>query len=200
MVKPMNYKQIIIICFVLIFASLAVASEEAVESSNETSQNVHFEKIEINEEEKLNLQRFESIIKYDIVTVHPVAFKKDADSGEIVIELSGKEFKLQLEPGIYINEGDQQFLHNETGLYEIEMGEIYTYNGKVVGYPQSEVHFTVSNTVVLGTVEINDIKYRIGRAGKIERNGEKIVVDIIYRNGDVESSETLPSGDDLVYD
>jgi hypothetical protein len=69
------------------------ASAEAVESSNENlqtpvelgTQSLHFEKINIDEHDGLNLQRFESIKKYDLVTVDPIAFKKDAHSGEITI-------------------------------------------------------------------------------------------------------------------
>jgi hypothetical protein len=150
--RSMNNKQVIIICFVLVFVSLIVASDKAVESSNETSQNVHFEKIEIYEDDGVNLQRFQSIKKYDIVTVDPVAFMKDADSGKITIELSGKEYKLELGSGKYLNEGNTP--------------EIYSYRGQVVGYPESKVHFTVTDTVVLGTVDFGDIgnaKYRIER-------------------------------------
>jgi hypothetical protein len=180
----MNYKQIIIICFVLIFVSLIVASEESVESSNETlqtpvefdTQNVHFEKIEIYEDDELNLQRFDSITKYDIVTVDPVAFKKDANSGEITIELSGKEYKLEFEPAVQIH---------GTG--------IYTFNGKVVGCPESKVRFTVSESGVIGWVKfggIRNIKYIIEQAGDIKRNGERIEVDVIYRNVDVEPGGT----------
>ncbi|WMW23879.1 hypothetical protein RE474_07140 [Methanolobus sediminis] len=185
----MNYKQIIVICFVLVFISLIVVSEKAVESSNETSQNVHFEKIEINEDDGINLQRFDSITKYDIVTVDPVAFIKDADSGKITIELSGKEYKLELEPGILMNEGSKP--------------EIYTYNGNVVGYSESKARFTASEAGVIGRVDfggILNIKYIIEQAGEIRRNGEKIEINVIYRSGDVEPGGTLPSSDDEVSD
>jgi hypothetical protein len=182
----MNYKQVIIICFVLVFVSLIVASDKAVESSNETSQNVHFEKIEIYEDDGVNLQRFQSIKKYDIVTVDPVAFMKDADSGKITIELSGKEYKLELEPGILMNEGSKP--------------EIHTYNGNVIGYSESNVRFTTSEAGVIGWVKVDDIKYIIEQAGEIRRNGEKIEIDVIYRSGDVEPGATLPSSDDEVSD
>lgn len=185
----MNNKQIIIICFVLGFVSLIVINEKAVESSNETSQNVHFEEIEINEDDGVNLQRFDSITKYDIVTVDPVAFMKDADSGKITIQLSGKEYKLELEPGILMNEGSKP--------------EIYIYNGNVVGYSKSKARFTASEAGVIGWVDLGgilNIKYIIEQAGEIRRNGEKMEVDVVYRNVDVDSSGTPPSSDDLVYD
>jgi hypothetical protein len=80
------------------------------------------------------------------------------------------------------------------------MPKIYTYNGKVVGYPESKARFTVSDTGLVGWVKVGDIKYIIERAGKIERNGEKTAVNVVYSNADVDSSGTLTSPDDIVYD
>ncbi|ETA67966.1 Reprolysin family propeptide [Methanolobus tindarius DSM 2278] len=204
----MRNKQTIAICFVIAIICSMAASAEAVEASNDNLQasvesdtlNEHFEKISIDKSDRLNLRSFDSIKKYDFVTVDPIAFQKDANSGEITIEIAGEDFKLELEPAIYINEGDTLAIHNETGLYEIEMPEIYTYNGKVVGYPESKTRFTVSDTGLVGRVEIGDIKYIIERAGYIERDGKKTAVNVVYSNVDISPSGTLPSSDDLVYD
>ncbi|AKB56448.1 hypothetical protein A9239_17030 [Methanosarcina sp. A14] len=208
-----NHKKVALVmlatlCF---FTGLATASSDLKMDSvqyvgNESIDvlfNQYYEEISLDELGKSGVYRLNvpnTITKYDLLLMNPELFKKDADLGKMTIQLIGQNFELQLEPGIWVSKGDKEIIKNETGIYEIDMPEVYNYYGSVVGIPESKVRFTVSDDAVLGWIEVKDVKYIISQAGWMEENGEKKVLHVVYRNTDKVISGVPPASDDVAYE
>ena len=98
----------------MLLVSMIFVPAVSADVSNESidvSFNQYYKEIESNElkkyeEYKLNVP--DTITKYDLLLMNPEAFKKDADSGEMTVQLAGQNFELHLEPGIWISEGDKE--------------------------------------------------------------------------------------------
>lgn len=179
-------------------ASAEVSNESIDTSLNQYYTEISFDELEKHGEYKLNVQ--DTITKYDLLLMNSEAFRKDADSGKMTIQLAGQTFELQLEPGIWISKGDKEIIQNKTGMYEIDMPEIYNYYGSIVGVPESRVRFTVSDDAVLGWIKVGDVKYIISQVGWIKEDGEKKVLHAIYRNTDKVISGIPTPLDDIVYE
>jgi len=190
---------ILLVSMIFVPAVSADVSNESIDVPfNQYYKEIESNELEKYEEYKLNVS--DTITKYDLLLMNPEAFKKDADSGEMTVQLAGQNFELHLEPGIWISEGDKEIIKNETGIYEIDMPPVYNYYGDIVGDPESKVRFTVSNDAVLGWIKANDIKYIVSQAGWIEEDGEKKVLHAVYRNVDKVISGIPPSSDDVIYE
>lgn len=137
------------------------------------------------------------ISKYELILIDAAEFKQTADTGTMELNLAGTGFVLEIEPGIWINEGMNESIQNEDGTTtEQEMEPIYQYNGKVKNQPESKVRFTMDNQTVLGTIDANNDWYVIEQTGWIIDNGIKRTVYIAYNESDIKYATILDSLDE----
>ncbi|WP_319507671.1 hypothetical protein [uncultured Methanolobus sp.] len=112
--------------------------------------------------------------------------------------LAGTDFVLEMEPGIWVNEGMTESIQNEDGtITEQEMEPIYQYTGIVRDQQEtSNVLFTIDNQIVLGTVYSNTETYVIEQLGWGMDNNTKRTVYVAYKESDVEYTtiSSYPSG------
>jgi hypothetical protein len=102
------------------------------------------------------------------------------------MNLVGKRFILDMEPGIWVNEGINESFDNENGItIEREIEPIYQYNGKVENKHESEASFTLDNQTVLGWIAIKNERYVIEQVGWVMDNKTKMTVYIAYKESDI---------------
>ena len=126
-----------------------------------------------------------TITKYELIIIDAVRFKQHADTGRMEINLVGDNFVLDMEPGIWANEGiNESFDDENSTTIEREMKPIYQYNGKVKGQPESEVSFTLDNQIVLGWITADGEQYVIEQIGWVMDDDTKKTVCIAYKESD----------------
>lgn len=126
------------------------------------------------------------ITKYELITINAAEFKQTADTGSMELNLAGTNFVLEMEPGIWVNEGMNESFQNEDGFdVERERELIYQYNGIVKNQPESKVRFTMDNQTVRGTIDSNNERYVIEQAGWIIDNNTKRTVYVAYKESDI---------------
>ncbi|WMW26384.1 hypothetical protein RE474_06665 [Methanolobus sediminis] len=142
-----------------------------------------------------------TITKYELITIDPAEFKQTADTGTMELNLAGTGFVLEMDPGIWVNEGMNESFQNEDGIdVEREMEPIYQYNGIVRDQQEtSNVLFTMDNQTVLGTVYSNTETYVIEQVGWVMDNNTKRTVYVAYKESDIEytTNSSYPSGKEL---
>ncbi|WP_340819991.1 hypothetical protein [Methanolobus sp. WCC4] len=137
------------------------------------------------------------ITKYELITIDAVEFKQTADTGTMELNLAGTGFVLEMEPGIWVNEGVKGLFDDENGTtLEREMEAIYQYNGMVRDKPEtSKVLFTMDDQTVLGTIDSNNERYVIEQIGWVMDNNTKRTVYIAYKESDIKYTiSSYPSG------
>lgn len=139
-----------------------------------------------------------TITKYELIIIDAVRFKQHADTGRMEINLVGDKFVLDMEPGIWANEGINESFDDENGtIIEREMEPIYQYNGKVKGQSESEVSFTLDSEIVLGWIAADGEQYVIEQIGWVMDNDTKRIVYIAYKESDVENTNQYDPDDYL---
>lgn len=129
-----------------------------------------------------------TITKYELITINANEFKQNADTGNLDLSLVGEKFILDMEPGIWVNEGLNESLDDENGItIKREMEPIYQYSGKVEDQPRSEASFTLDKQTVLGWIVIQNERYIIEQVGWVMDNETKKTVYVAYKESDVES-------------
>ena len=136
--------------------------------------------------EESNIEIPSIITKYELITINAAEFKQTADTGSMELNLAGTNFVLEMEPGIWVNEGMNGSFQNEDGFdVERERELIYQYNGIVKNQPESKVRFTMDNQTVRGTIDSNNERYVIEQAGWIIDNNTKRTVYVAYKESDI---------------
>lgn len=126
------------------------------------------------------------ITKYELITINAAEFKQTADTGSMELNLAGTNFVLEMEPGIWVNEGMNESFQNEGGFdVERERKPIYQYNGIVKNQPESKVRFTMDNQTVRGIIDSNNERYVIEQTGWIIDNNTKRTVYVTYKESDI---------------
>ena len=141
-----------------------------------------------------------TINKYELITINAAEFKQTADTGTMELNIAGTDFVLEMEPGIWVNEGMSEAIQNEDGtITEQEMEPIYQYNGIVRDQQEtSNVLFTIDNQTVLGTIDSNNDRYVIEQIGWVMNNDTKRTVYVAYKESDLKYTvSSYPSGKEL---
>jgi|GEM_PF-5569943 small-conductance mechanosensitive channel len=126
------------------------------------------------------------IKKYELITIDAVKFKQHADTGKMEINLVGENFVLDMEPGIWVNEGINESINYENGTTaKRKMEPIYQYNGKVENQSLSRVCFTLDNQIVLGWIAADGEQYIIEQIGWVMDNETKRTVYVAYKESDI---------------
>lgn len=150
----------------------------ATDSSSDILENISYDKDSL---------RFAEILdNFETVTSNPDVFLNDVVDGRVKLKLLGKEFDLELENTHILSDDAKVFIENETGTYTIPAVKINTYRGKVVGEENSSAGFAVSDEVVIGQIEIENICYAIELTNKTV-DGK--VVLVVYSSDDIKKHE-----------
>ncbi|MFI5384371.1 MAG: hypothetical protein ACHQXK_09080 [Methanosarcina thermophila] len=150
----------------------------ATDSSSDILENISYDKDSL---------RFAEILdNFETVTSNPDVFLNDVADGKVKLKLLGKEFDLELENTHILSDDAKVFIENETGTYIIPAAKINTYRGKVIGEENSSAGFAVSDEVVIGQIEIENICYAIELTNKTV-DGK--VVLVVYSSDDVKKHE-----------
>jgi|GEM_PF-1415765 len=133
-----------------------------VSSASNTSGNTTniFELVTINTS---SLRQNEYLTDYETVTANPEIFLDDVSDGDINMEILGQHFHLEL---------------NETFIVSkdaVTIEKIRTYRGKVVDVDDSRASFTVSETILIGSIEVNDTQYVMSSTNKT-KDGKVVIV------------------------
>ncbi|MDK2947045.1 MAG: hypothetical protein PWQ63_205 [Methanolobus sp.] len=147
-----------------------------------------------------NVEIPSTINKYELITINAAEFKQTADTGTMELNIAGTDFVLEMEPGIWVNEGMSEAIQNEDGtITEQEMEPIYQYNGIVRDQQEtSNVLFTIDNQTVLGTIDSNNDRYVIEQIGWVMNNDTKRTVYVAYKESDLKYTvSSYPSGKEL---
>ncbi|AKB19403.1 hypothetical protein [Methanosarcina sp. WWM596] len=92
-IKTIKGATLVVLAALCFFTGLETASAEISYESVDTPLNQYYTEISFNELEKYGDYKInvpDTITKYDLVLMNPEAFKKDADSGKISIQLAGQ--------------------------------------------------------------------------------------------------------------
>lgn len=173
---------------------IEITSRDFLERGAPISVDQYFNKVSLTKTDTYYLKKIpETITKYDLVTVDSYSFLRDAASGRMTVEFAEEKFELDLAGGIQTNKGIKKIIHNETGTYEMDIPPIYLFKGKVVGSPESEVQFTISNNALLGYIKTNETSYTIDLAGWVKENGTRKALYIAYNNSNkiIQGSPTI---------
>lgn len=140
-----------------------------------------------------------TITKYELITIDAEKFKQHADTGEMELHLTGTGFILEMEDGIWVNEGVSEFFDDENGTtIEREMEPMYQYNGKVENQPASKVLFIVDSRTVLGSIDANNDRYVIEQVGWVIDGETQKTVYFAYKESDIKYTiSSYPSGKEL---
>lgn len=117
-------------------------------SSSEIFENISYD--------KSSLRFAETLDDFETVTVNPDVFLKDAEDGRVKLRLIGKEFDLELKKIHIVDDNATINIENETGNYIIPAPKSDSYIGKVVGKENSNALLTVSDDVLIGSIELEN--------------------------------------------
>lgn len=133
-----------------------------VSSASNTSGNTTniFELVTINTS---SLRQNEYLTDYETVTANPEIFLDDVSDGDINMEILGQQFHLEL---------NESFILSKDAVTK---EKIRTYNGKVVGVDDSRASFAVSETILIGSIEVNDTQYVMSSTNKT-KDGKVVIV------------------------
>ncbi|MFP4654219.1 MAG: hypothetical protein ACLFMM_00815 [Methanohalobium sp.] len=122
--------------------------------------------------------------------------KSFKDDKKVKLTLSGKKLNIKLHEVSIVNDDAKLLFKNESGIYGKEIPDINTYQGKVIDNKNSDVTLTVSNNVMVGSVDVENETYIIDQTNK-EKNGKVIYVS--YKSSDIKESNksTSISMDDI---
>lgn len=187
---------LVVVCMAFVFTVTSYSGNTKYEHPEGYIQNIDPESYE---ESSIEIPSI--ITKYELITIDAVEFKQTADTGTMELGLAGTGFALELEPGIWVNEGMNEAIQNEDGtITEQEMEPIYQYNGIVRDQEEtSKVLFTMDDQTVLGTVYSKTETYVIEQIGWVMDNNTKRTVYVAYKESDVEYTTigSYPSGKEL---
>ena len=179
----------------ILFAILIVACMAFVFTVTSYSGNIKYEHPEgyIQSIDPASYEKYDvdipwTIKKYELITIDAAKFKQNTENGKMEFNLVGKSFILEMETGIWVNEGIKEYYDDENGTtVEREMEPIYQYSGKVANQPESEVTFTLDKQTVLGWIIVDGDQYVIEQRGWVMDNNTKKTVYITYKESDIES-------------
>lgn len=196
-----RFRNILLIGILLISILLAATASAEANMTEYIPMNDCLQNVDIVNVQEKNIEISEAITKYDVLTIDAKEFKKNADTGKINIIMAGDEFNIDLDTAVWVNKDIKEYYDDENGnVKERIMDPIYQYTGKVVGYPESTVYFTLDDKVVLGWIEINSEKYVIEQCGWIFDKDIKEITYVIYKDSNVVYSGPAPNEDDIEKD
>lgn len=166
--------------FIVLLASSSIltSTSMATNSSSEIFENISYDK---------NSLLFAEILDdFETVTSNPDLFLKDVEDGRVKIKLLGKEFDLELEETHIVDDNATINIENETGSYIIPAPRSNSYIGTVVGEENSRVLLTVSDDVLIGSIELENTSYVIEQTNKTV-DGKVILV--VYSSDNIKEIE-----------
>ena len=111
---------------------------------------------------------------FETVTTNPTIFLNDVSDGQVTLKLLGQKFDLDLHE-VKIVSDDAKIIAEDGSISDAP--KAYSYQGVVVGKPNSSVALTVGDDVLIGEIKIGNKIYTIDQTSKKYNNK---VVHLVY--------------------
>ncbi|TQD24370.1 nitrous oxide reductase family maturation protein NosD [Methanolobus vulcani] len=147
---------------ILLLAAVFCIMLFSVFSAANASDNANsiFEPVNINNS---SLRQNDYLNYYETVTANPDIFLDDVSDGEVTMDILGQQFHLELNQTSTVSED------------AVTSEKIRTYGGKVVGVDNSRAGFTVTETIIIGIIEVNYTDYVMELTNKT-KDGKVVIV------------------------
>lgn len=129
---------------------------------------------------------------FETVTTNPTTFLNDVSDGQVTLKLLGQKFDLDLHE-VKIVSDDAKIIAEDGSISDAP--KAYSYQGVVVGKPNSSVALTVGDDVLIGEIKIGNKIYTIDQTSKKYNNK---VVHLVYSSDAMKKRKILEYNTDTV--
>lgn len=129
---------------------------------------------------------------FETVNTNPTAFLNDVSDGQVTLKLLGQKFDLDLHE-VKIVSDDAKIIAEDGSISDAP--KAYSYQGVVVGKPNSSIALTVGDDVLIGEIKIGNKIYAIDQTPK-KYNSK--VVHLVYSSDAMKKRKILEYNTDTV--
>lgn len=136
---------------------------------------------------------------YDTVITDPKLFRKDVADGQVTLKVQDQEFNLKLEKIDIVDDNAKIITGEGNNVSILDLPEISTYKGFVVGDKNSSVILTVADDVFIGDIYLENETYSIEQTTILY---DKKVVHVVTSSKDAKKDRIVTeyNTDDSIID